>query len=90
MNKLFLSIATAAICFTGMAPQAQATPQWAVQAANDICYFARQGYKDAGTRASQNSFNGPYSSDAIAAYNNGTLKATLLAALRGRCTDVIN
>ena len=94
MNKLFLSIATAAICFTGMAPQAQATPQWAAQAADDICHFRRQGYSfgEAGKMASQARSNGPYLSEALAEYENGTMVATLRTALRGRnnCTDVFN
>ena len=92
MNKLFLSIATSAICLTGMAPQAQAAPAWANQSANETCRFLRQGYspEEAGEKAAEVVLEGRNSGQMIAAYKQGTLKPELASVLIKACpSDLI-
>jgi len=91
MNKLFLSIATSAICFTGMASQAQAAPAWANQAATAACRFMRQGHspRKAGEKAALVVLNGRNAGQMMRAQNNGTLKASLTPALISACPSTL-
>ncbi|MDA9638921.1 hypothetical protein N9S87_00380 [Synechococcus sp. AH-779-G23] len=91
MNKLFLSIATYAICFTGIAPQAQAAPAWADEVASYGCRFISQGYdpEEAGEKAALRAFKGPNSGDLVDAYNNGTMENTLLKAFVKTCPETL-
>ncbi len=87
MNKLFLSIATSAICLTGMAPQAQAAPAWANEVSRVTCRFLSQGYgpSKAGEKAAIHVMKGPNSGALITAYENGTMQGTLKASLLRTC-----
>ena len=91
MNKLFLSIATSAICFTGMAPQAQAAPAWANEIASYGCRFISQGYDPgkAGEKASLRVMKGPNSGALVDAYNNGTMKDTMVKAFIKACPETL-
>ena len=91
MNKLFLSIATSAICLTGMAPQAQAAPAWANEVASYGCRFISQGYSPnkAGEKAALAVMKGPNSGALITAHQNGTMQNTLLRALVRTCPETL-
>ena len=91
MNKLFLSIAASAICFTGMASQAQAAPAWANQAANASCRFMRQGFspRRSGEKAALVVLEGRHAQGLLNASENGTLKTSLLPALIAACPSTL-
>ena len=91
MNKLFLSIATFAVCLTGMAPQAQASPAWANEIANHGCRLIAQGYspKKAGEEAALLVFKGSNSGSFIDAYQSGNWENTLLKAIVKACPETL-
>ena len=91
MNKLFLSIATSAICLTGMAPQAQAAPAWANEVASYGCRYMRQGYspRKAGEKAALLVIKGRNAGQMLAAHNNGTMQSALREALVDTCYSTL-
>jgi len=91
MNKLFLSIATSAICFTGMAPQAQAAPAWANEIASHGCRFLSQGYSPskAGEKAGLAVLKGSNSGAFVDAYQSGNWEDSMLKALIKACPETL-
>ena len=90
MNKFFLSIATSAICLTGMATQVQAAPAWANQAAKESCRFMRQGYspRRAGEKAAIVVLSGR-NGQAMMNTSSSEVKALLMPALVAACPSTL-
>ena len=74
-----------------MAPQAQAAPAWANEIASYGCRFLSQGYSPnkAGEKAALAVMKGPNSGGFIDAYQNGTMKDTMIKAIIKACPETL-
>ena len=91
INKLFLSIATSAVCLTGIVSQAQAAPGWVQPLVSRSCSLMAEGYhpRKAGEKAAMAVLRGPHAGELYAAIQDDTFQQYLEPALARTCRSTV-